>query len=160
VAEDSCIIRFMEDRDLPQIAAIERGIFTTPWSEEGFRAAIQMPDNIYLTAEQDPGKVVGYCGMYVSPGEGEIVNVAVAPGSRRRGIAKRLLTCLLSESAKRGIHSCLLEVRKSNAGAIALYEKMGFKSLGIRKNFYESPREDALIMARTEVQENELRQEE
>lgn len=144
-----CNVRYMTMDDLPQVASIERKIFTRPWTEEGFGAALAMKENIYLVAvPEESGEIIGYCGMYVSPGEGEIVNVAVDPCFRRRGAAQALLDYLIRESTRRGVTRWILEVRVSNKGAIALYERMGFESLGIRRGFYESPREDALIMAR------------
>jgi ribosomal-protein-alanine N-acetyltransferase len=94
------------------------------------------------------GDIVGYCGMYTTPGEGEIVNVAVHPAFRRRGIARRLLKRLLEEGRDAQVERFILEVRRSNENAVALYEGLGFQTLGIRPGFYEHPREDALIMCR------------
>ena len=90
--------------------------------------------------------MAGYIGMYLSLGEGEITNVAVAPEFRRRGIADALLTEIKREAAECGVTSLVLEVRVSNQNAICLYEKHGFVSCGVRKGFYEQPKEDAFLM--------------
>ena len=94
---------------------------------------------------------MGYIGMIASIDEGEITNVAVAAKSRRLGVGEALLNAVRQEATRRGLVRIVLEVRVSNAPAIGLYEKMGFSSLGIRRNFYDFPREDALIMALEEI---------
>ncbi len=147
---DSCVvIRRMEKRDLPGVADLEKQIFADPWSRDGFEKALAMESNIYLCAvlAKHGEEILGYCGMYASPGEGEIVNVAVRPDCRRRGIACRLLTALLETGRQSGVERFILEVRAGNVGAIRLYEQLGFEPLGVRKGFYEHPREDAVIMA-------------
>ena len=151
--ETTYTVRYMEERDLPQVASIEKIIFSQPWSEEGFGAALSMPDNLYVTAVEDGGKspdagetVIGYCGLYASFEEGEIVNVAVHPDYRRHKAAQKMLRFLIREGMQKGLKRFILEVRAGNLAAIRLYETLGFESLGIRKRFYEAPVEDALIM--------------
>ena len=146
-------VRPMEERDLPQVASIEKLIFSRPWSREGFGAALSMPDNLYVVAVEegerngDPGEtVIGYCGLYASFDEGEIVNVAVHPDHRRQKAAQKMLRCLIMEGTKRGLERFILEVRAGNLAAVRLYETLGFVKLGVRKHFYEAPTEDALIM--------------
>ena len=149
------IIRTMESEDIPQVAQIEHNTFSQPWSEKGFADAIAMKDNIFLVAEgvsdaSDAVKkrnVAGYVGMYVSFGEGEITNVAVEEAVRGHGIGELLIAGVQKEAHSRGICRIVLEVRVSNAPAISLYKKKGFRILGTRRGFYELPREDAYIMA-------------
>lgn len=135
----------MKAEDLDVVAEIEKEIFSQPWSKQGFFASLQSEYALYLTARLD-GEIVGYCGLMQSFDEGEITNVAVRKSARRHGVAAAMLERLLLEGAQRGITSFLLEVRRSNAAAMALYEKLGFERGGVRKNFYEHPREDAVIM--------------
>lgn len=151
--EKTYTVRYMEERDIPQVALIEKIIFSQPWSEEGFGRALSMPDNLYVTAVEDGGKsggagetVIGYCGLYASFDEGEIVNVAVHPDYRRHKAAQKMLRFLIREGMQKGLKRFVLEVRAGNLAAIRLYETLGFVRLGIRKRFYEAPVEDALIM--------------
>lgn len=138
-------IRLMEPEDVPQAAKLEAEIFSDPWSTQGFLDSLKLSHTIFLVA-CETGKVVGYTGMYLSVDEGEIVNVAVAPEARRKGIGDALMREALARAAGRGIRKLALEVRYSNEAAIRLYEKHGFVRCGIRRGFYELPREDAYIM--------------
>lgn len=140
------IIRTMQKGDVAAVAALEAQIFSMPWSAAGFEDTLPREDVIFLVAyEQD--ELLGYVGIYCTLDEGEITNVAVAPAARRRGIARALLTELKQQLACRNVARIVLEVRVSNEPAIRLYEQMGFSVLGVRKNFYEKPAEDAYIMA-------------
>ncbi len=140
------IIRTMQKGDVAAVAALEAQIFPMPWSAAGFADTLPREDIIFLVAyEQD--ELLGYVGIYCTLDEGEITNVAVAPAARRRGIARALLTELKQQLACRNVARIVLEVRVSNEPAIRLYEQMGFSVLGVRKNFYEKPTEDAYIMA-------------
>lgn len=140
------MIRRMFKEDLPQVAAIEKECFRLPWSEKGFEDALAGEDNIFLVLEEE-GKICGYLGVYVSFEEGEITNVAVASSERNRGFGKSLVKACIQEAAKCGVARLVLEVRVSNASAIHVYESCGFENLGIRKGFYDFPKEDAYIMA-------------
>ena len=135
----------MQQQDVVQAASLEAQIFSQPWSEQGFSDALKLTHTVFLVADEG-GSVAGYIGMYLSLGEGEITNVAVAPEFRRRGIADALLTEIKREAAECGVTSLVLEVRVSNQNAIRLYEKHGFVSCGVRKGFYEQPKEDAFLM--------------
>lgn len=135
----------MQMGDLTEVALIEKSIFSQPWSENGFAASLQSKDTLYLVARLD-GELAGYCGLLQSLDEADITNVAVKENCRRRRVAEAMLTELIRRGAARGIGAFTLEVRRSNAGAIALYEKLGFINCGIRRNFYEKPAEDAVIM--------------
>ena len=140
------IIRTMQKGDVAAVAALEAQIFSMPWSAAGFADTLPREDVIFLVAyEQD--ELLGYVGIYCMLDEGEITNVAVAPAARRRGIARALLTELKQQLACRNVARIVLEVRVSNEPAIRLYEQLGFSVLGVRKNFYEKPTEDAYIMA-------------
>lgn len=138
-------VRRMRPEDAAEAAALEAQIFSQPWSEKGFLDALHLPNTIFLVAKEDGG-LAGYIGMYTSMDEGEITNVAVAPQFRRRGVGTRLIEKIRSEAAAHGVTSIVLEVRVSNEGAILLYEKCGFRDCGVRRGFYELPKEDARIM--------------
>lgn len=140
------LVRTMQKEDIKKVAEIEKASFSKPWSEKGFEDALDMNDTMLLVIEDD-NMVIGYTCMYISFEEGEITNVAIEEKSRGRGLSKALMETTIAEAKKRGVTRIVLEVRKSNAPAIGLYEKMGFASLGIRKNFYEMPLEDAVIMS-------------
>lgn len=139
------IIRKMQESDLLQVAAIEKANFSVPWSLESFRESMKLEHTIYLVAEEEEN-IMGYCGMYRVFNEGEIVNVAVAEAYRRKKVALRLLKQLFIESSELKVDNFFLEVRESNQPAIQLYKKLGFTEAGIRKNFYEKPRENAIFM--------------
>lgn len=135
----------MTEADVEEVAAIEKRIFSLPWSKQAFSDSLRLENTIYLTIRAE-GKVAGYCGMYQSFSEGEIVNVAVDEKYRRQQAGRTLLQALLLEGEKRGVTTFLLEVRESNQAAIHLYESLGFTKAGMRKNFYEFPTEHAVIM--------------
>lgn len=138
------VIAKMQDKDIPEVANIEARVFSMPWSEQGFADALKQ-DTIFVTAKQEE-QVVGYCGMYCSFEEGEITNVAVLPEAQNHGIGKKIISGLLRIAQEKNISRIVLEVRVSNLPAIRLYEGFGFQKAGIRKGFYERPREDAAIM--------------
>ena len=131
---------------LPQVAALEKVCFPAdPWSAELFWAALESPHTVLLAAEGEDGMALGYAMLSVVLDEGNLDNIAVAPYFRRQGVAEALLSTLI-EFGRTSLSVLLLEVRASNLPAIALYEKHGFVPVGRRKDYYESPREDALLM--------------
>lgn len=138
-------IRYMQEADIEEVAAIEESIFSMPWSADSFRDSMTLEHTIYLTAEVD-GSIAGYCGMYKFFHEGEIVNVAVASEYRKQGVAQTMLTELMRLGTESEVDTFLLEVRESNQAARSLYEKLGFTQMGVRKNFYEKPVENAIVM--------------
>ncbi len=138
-------IRLFRADDCAAIAEIERLSFSEPWSEKSLELLLS-GENFGLVALCD-GKVAAYVGIIAVPPEADITNVATHPKFRRRGIAAALLTALKSEAKKRGIENIFLEVRRSNTAARALYEKLGFETVGERKGFYQNPKEDAVLMA-------------
>ena len=131
---------------LPQVAALEKVCFPAdPWSEALFRDALGSPHTALLLAEGEDGAVLGYAVLSAVLDEGNLDNIAVAPDCRRQGVADALLS-VLTDFGRANLSVLFLEVRSSNLPAIALYEKHGFVPAGRRKNYYETPREDALLM--------------
>lgn len=133
----------MAERHLAALAAIEEACFHAPWSESMLRE--ELGKGIFLVAERD-GQAVGYVGCQTVLDEGYITNVAVSPDYRRQGIARTLIDALAVQARARELAFVTLEVRASNAPAIALYEGAGFVRVGVRKNFYTAPTEDAVLM--------------
>ena len=142
---DKPVVRPMQEQDLPQVCRIEAEAFSAPWSEKSFRDSLALSYACFLAAEYE-GQIAGYCGFYQSAEEAEITNVAVKKELRGQGIAKRMLQELLRTGRTRGASAFLLEVRAGNRPAIHLYEGLGFERAGLRRNFYDKPREDAVIM--------------
>ncbi|MGL5259775.1 MAG: ribosomal protein S18-alanine N-acetyltransferase [Lachnospiraceae bacterium] len=138
-------IKSLEEQYLDEVCILEEKAFSMPWHRESFQEMIQNKEACYLVALID-GKVVGCCGVRHIVGEGEITNVVVDPSFRNNKIGYQMMQALLMQGRNLGIKEFVLEVRKSNDAAIFLYEKLGFKEEGVRKNFYEQPKEDALIM--------------
>jgi ribosomal-protein-alanine N-acetyltransferase len=140
-------IRRLTYADLPQVIAIERRAFPTPWSLAMFVLELSKPSGICLAARRD-GRLCGYlvCSRYDTVWH--LMNIAVDPDERRHGVATNLLSELLARAGDRGARYTL-EVRESNFGAIALYERFGFRAAGTRRRYYQDNGEDALIMWRT-----------
>ena len=135
----------MKAEHVPQVAQLEKLCFADPWSEMSIASELQNLWAYWLVAVKDD-MVVGYIGSQSTIDETDVMNVAVHPDWRRQGIAEQLIENLIEELKKRGSHALMLEVRASNAPAISLYEKMGFRQVGLRKNYYRNPKEDALIL--------------
>lgn len=140
-------IRKMAAEDISQVETIEKQLFSLPWSEKSFLDALRTPENVYLVCEED-GVIAGYCGMWTVFGEGNITNMAVSPDFRRRGIAEQLMNEMERLGRDMGVDVFFLEVRESNDAARGLYEKTGYKNIGVRKRFYERPVEDAVVMSK------------
>lgn len=139
----------MTAEHLDEIAALERTCFADPWSRAMLASELQNDAAAYLVAlDPEDGSVVGYAGLLVVLDEGYITNVAVRPESRRGGVASKLLDVFVQFAGANRLAFLTLEVRASNYGAIALYGSRGFRGVGRRKNYYEHPREDAIIMTR------------
>ena len=133
---------------LDEVAELERICFSAPWSRNMLAEELDNALSAFLVALDGDGKVVGYAGLQVILDEGYITNVAVRPEWRRRGVAGKLLQVFLDFAQANRLAFLTLEVRASNYGAIALYGSRGFRSVGRRRNYYEHPREDAVIMTR------------
>lgn len=131
---------------LDEVAELERICFSVPWSRNMLAEELDNLLSAFLVALDDSGRVVGYAGVQVVLDEGYITNVAVRPECRRQGIAGKLLQVFLDFAKGNRLAFLTLEVRASNYDAIALYGSRGFRSVGRRKNYYEHPREDAIIM--------------
>lgn len=139
-------IVLMEQSHVSGVAALEKICFgSEAWSERSVSGELENPLSLWLVWQEN-GEVLGYVGSQTVMDETDMMNVAVHPAARRRGIAERLIFALCEELEKRGSHCLTLEVRASNTPAIALYEKLGFLEIGRRKNYYRNPKEDALIL--------------
>lgn len=138
----------MDRSHLAGVAELERLCFTVPWTEEMLAEELYNPTASFIVAESAAGEVLGYAGLHVVLDEGYIDNVAVRPSCRRHGIAHRLLDtfCRFGQAH---LAFLTLEVRPSNIAAVALYQAHGFQEAGRRKDYYDNPREDALLLTRT-----------
>jgi len=139
------IILKMNECHVSSVAALEKICFSDPWSENSVASELKNKLALWLVAEEK-GAVAGYIGSQTCGDESDVMNVAVHPDFRRKGIAEALVNALVAELKAIGSRCLTREVRASNAPAIALYEKMGFAEIGRRKNYYRNPREDALIL--------------
>ena len=131
---------------IPQVAAIERQCFPDPWSERMLREHLDNQCAAALVALGEDGTILGYAGLLVVLDEGYITNVATRPEYRRQGIASDLLGVFRNFAEGNHLAFLTLEVRASNTAARALYEKEGYAQVGCRKNYYDHPKEDAIIM--------------
>jgi ribosomal-protein-alanine N-acetyltransferase len=132
--------------DIPGVVELERASFGSPWTPETF-ARILENDRVELWVAVDDG-LAGYAVLWCVADQGELANIAVAPAARRRGIGGRLLDWILEVARRRGVTELFLEVRESNRPARELYRTRGFREAGRRRNYYQNPREDALILVR------------
>jgi ribosomal-protein-alanine N-acetyltransferase len=146
-------LKRLQLRDLGAIEQIERRAYPTPWSRSMFASELAKPSSICLGAF-DGDRLAGYLIVSRYVDAWHVMNVAVDPEFRRRGIAQALLKELFELTREDGRRGYTLEVRVSNAGAIALYEQLGFRSSGIRRGYYTDNREDALIMWRDAKRES------
>ena len=137
----------MNEAHVSQVAALEKLCFSDPWSENSVASELNNPLSLWLVAEEN-GAVCGYVGSQTVMGETDMMNIAVHPDCRRKGVAAALITELVSQLKLRGSRIVRLEVRESNTPAIALYKSMGFTQLGLRKNYYRNPKENALILGK------------
>ena len=138
-------ITLMERAHVFQVAQLEKLCFSAPWSENSISSELTNPLSCWLVA-LDGDRVAGYVGSQTVLDESDMMNIAVDPRYRRQGIAQALVEELVKCLARKESRCLTLEVRASNAGAIALYEKLGFVQVGLRKNYYRNPREDAMIL--------------
>ena len=135
----------MKDTHVSQVAQLEKLCFADPWSEKSIASELTNPLTYWLVAVEGD-TVAGYIGSQSVMGESDMMNVAVAPEYRRRGMGEALVLALAQGLKEQGNESLALEVRASNVPAIALYEKLGFAQVGRRPGYYRNPREDALIL--------------
>lgn len=142
--------RPMDRKDLARVTEVERASFSMPWTREAFGRLLDRPEVLcrVLEREEDP-RVVGHAIVWRLAEEAELANIAVAPEARGRGLGGVLLDAVLDEVHGWGVRRVFLEVRRSDGRAQHLYRSRGFRRLGVRRNYYRRPREDAVIMART-----------
>lgn len=140
----------MDPSDLPGVVAIEREAFTTPWSEETFRSLFDRSPWVLLVLKEEGGHsgIAGYAVLGCVLEQGELANIAVRSRDRGMGLGGLLLDQVVREAVARGVQQLFLEVRVSNSAAAALYAARGFQEIGIRKNYYEEPREHARVLVR------------
>jgi len=139
------IIEEMNSTHVVSIAELEKLCFSDPWSENSIRSELENTLSHWLVALEGQ-TVVGYIGSQTVMGETDMMNVAVHPDFRRRGIAEALIGKLVADLKAKESHSLTLEVRSSNSAAQKLYEKLGFDLVGKRPRYYRNPKEDALIL--------------
>jgi ribosomal-protein-alanine N-acetyltransferase len=144
-----CRLRPASQADVAAIAAMERAVFSDPWSAESIRETVGMAWIFTAVAEGTDGAIVGYVFCREVAGESEILNIAVDPAGRRAGVGRVLLDAALTWAEGRGARETFLEVRASNAAAIALYERTGFRAVGRRPGYYQHPAEDAVLYRRS-----------
>ncbi len=144
---DAVRIRNTAERDLEQIAALEKAFFSRPWPIDLLRRQLPSDRHEFLVAVRGD-EVLGYIGMLHVMDEGYISNVAVKENARRQGIGEMLVSAMVERCEALRLLFCTLEVRASNEAAIRLYEKCLFEQVGRRKGYYEAPKEDAILMTR------------
>lgn len=135
----------MNEHHVPQIALLERECFADPWSQQSIASELHNPLSLWLVA-QEGQTLLGYVGSQTCQDETDMMNIAVSPASRRQGVARALIEALISALRQHGSKQLTLEVRASNGPARQLYESLGFLQVGLRKNYYRNPKEDALIL--------------
>ena len=135
----------MQQSHIAQITALEKQCFSDPWSETSVRSELSNPLSFWLVAEED-GKLIGYVGSQSVPPEADVMNLAVAPEWRNKGVGRALMTALIAQLHSRGITALFLEVRDGHTPAQNLYRSLGFVEVGRRPKYYVNPTEDALIL--------------
>ena len=139
-------IRPMQPEDIPYATLIEHESFgESAWSAKALEAELQRPDAVLLCARVG-GEIAGYCGMRTVLDEGYVNDIAVLPAFRRQGVGLALVEALVRYAKGRGLRFLTLEARASNETAIRLYERAGFRDVGVRRGFYDFPKEDARLM--------------
>ncbi|MEQ8330621.1 MAG: ribosomal protein S18-alanine N-acetyltransferase [Longimicrobiales bacterium] len=141
----SVSIRPMAERDVDAVSALENVSFSSPWRADTFHALLARPPVVLLVLEED-GVVAGYAVVWCILDQGELSNIAVDPARRGRGLGTRILDHALEVARSRGVTSMYLEVRVSNRVAADLYRRRGFVEVGRRRDYYDNPREDAILM--------------
>lgn len=143
----ACLIQNAEKKHLAQLENLEKLCFSMPWTREQLESQLPDAQHVFLVAV-DGESVLGYVGMMFVLDEGYISNVAVSPEARRRGIGDALIAELLLRAEEKALSFVTLEARESNEAAIRLYQKHGFQKVGLRKKYYDLPKEDAILMTK------------
>jgi [ribosomal protein S18]-alanine N-acetyltransferase len=141
------LVRDMTPADVPSVVAIERASYSVPWSEPTFRGLLRRRDAELIVAIIDD-RVIGYAVFWCVVDQGELGNVAVSAAARRRGVGELLVAEIIRRAAGRRVRELFLEVRPSNETARRLYDRFGFTPVGRRRNYYQEPVEDALVLRR------------
>lgn len=139
------MIRKMKHNDVEAVAQLEIECFSHPWSEESLKKEVENTNSFFLVYEKEQ-KIIGYIGMYLIVDEADITNIAITKSYRGKGYGRKLLMEAINQVFIENYQAITLEVRESNQAAIHLYEETGFEIEGMRKNFYDYPTENALIM--------------
>ncbi len=139
-------VRPMREEDVDKVVGIETEAFSTPWRRDTFLNLIDRPGIELLVLEDRTEGVVGYAVLWCILDQGELANVAVTPRLRGKGLGRRLMSRVMEVARERGVEKLYLEVRVSNDAALELYRSLGFAEVGIRKGYYDDPKEDARIM--------------
>lgn len=142
-------IILLNELNIDELVSLEEKCFSSPWTKNMFLGDLKSEHTYYLGAFSENKDLIGYIGMWDVGDTGEITNVAVHPQYRRRGIASLLITELHNICIDKCISYINLEVRESNNNAVSLYEKHGFETVGLRKNYYKNPTENAILMTKT-----------
>jgi ribosomal-protein-alanine N-acetyltransferase len=140
------VVRPMDRRDVNAVVAIEGDAFTTPWQADTFTGLLARDGAELLVMTDDDDTVVGYAILWCILDQGELANIAIVPARRGEGLGRALLLQVLDVARARGVQQLFLEVRASNEVAINLYLRQGFEEVGVRKNYYGRPPEDAKVM--------------
>jgi ribosomal-protein-alanine N-acetyltransferase len=143
---DAVVLRPMKSADVITVARLEVESFSTPWSAATFRTLLRRSGAELWVAELGVDGVIGYYVLWCIQDQGEVANIAVEERFRGRGIGAQLLDHALDVAGSRGVESVYLEVRVSNERAAALYASRGFEQIGVRRNYYERPKEDARVL--------------
>ena len=145
----------LSEEYVKELAELEKICFSDPWSETMFLGDLQSEYTCYFGTFDESRILIGYAGMWMSVDGGEITNVAVHPDYRRRGIACALINNLIKICEVNNMQFLNLEVRESNCKAISLYNKLGFENVGLRKNYYKNPTENAVLMTKYLFERND-----
>ena len=139
--------REMLVEDLEQVVDIEQNLFSVPWTKEGFLTYLMKKDTMFFVVEEKE-RILGYCSMMTVLDEGDILNVAVRSDRQKEGIGQFLVDSMLRMAEMQGIKLVHLKVRQGNETARRLYQRLGFKEDGLRRNYYENPVENAVLMTK------------
>ena len=139
-------VRPMQDADVEAVAEIESSAFTTPWKATTFRLLLDRPGAVLLVLEIPPVPVAGYAVLWCIQDQGELANIAVIPELRDQRLGAYLLDRVLDVARERSVESLFLEVRVSNVRARSMYVSRGFDEIGVRRDYYEKPREEARVL--------------
>ena len=140
------VFRKMSELDIDQVAELEKEIFSDAWTRNGiYETSCQ--NQAFITVAEEEGQVAGYCIIYYVLDEGEIARIAVSDKWRRKGVGRKLLDYTCECCLEKGVERLLLDVRESNESARSFYQNYGFEVDGVRKNFYDMPKEHAVLMS-------------